>query len=293
MAAIEHRLDFLRNLNVEPSEAHRLIDLQASRGNELLARTRALNSATAYGAWKLDHARWVSLTAQTLDHVYHDDVAVKEFSNAMAPGFLVLTDSTWQEALENVAYRTKESINTLVSLTERLHLASQPESVPITSSAPTSSATSVDADGPIFVVHGHDESMLQYVVRVLERSTGRDVVVLREKANGGLTLLEKFERHAETAAYAVVLLTADDEGGARTEVERRHRGRQNVVFELGFFFGQLGRSRVAVLYEASVEWPSDLEGLVYIELDHPGAWKQALARELVAVGITVDFERIP
>jgi predicted nucleotide-binding protein len=40
------------------------------------------------------------------------------------------------------------------------------------------------------------------------------------------------------------------------------RARQNVVFELGFFFGSVGRERVAVLYEPDVEKPSDIDGLV-------------------------------
>jgi predicted nucleotide-binding protein len=64
------------------------------------------------------------------------------------------------------------------------------------------------------------------------------VIVLHEQINNGRTILEKFEQHAASAAYAVVLLTADDEGGARSVAERQVRGRQNVIFELGFFFGR-------------------------------------------------------
>lgn len=62
---------------------------------------------------------------------------------------------------------------------------------------------------------------------------------------------------------------------------------------MGFFFGLLGRKRVAVLYEPGIELPSDLGGLVYIEFDELGAWKIALAKELTAAGISVDHARIP
>jgi predicted nucleotide-binding protein len=117
--------------------------------------------------------------------------------------------------------------------------------------------------------------------------------VLHEQANAGRTILEKFEQHAASAAYAVVLLTADDEGGPVSATGRRPRGRQNVIFELGFFFGKLGRQRVAVLLDQDVERPSDIDGLVYISLDSAGAWKQSLARELRAVNIEVDYSRIP
>ena len=153
-------------------------------------------------------------------------------------------------------------------------------------------ANPVDPDGPIFVVHGHDEALLHVAVRVLDRGTGRDVVVLHEQPNAGQTLIEKFESHAVAASYAVVLLTGDDVG-APTGEEPVPRGRQNVIFELGFFFGKLGRERVAVLLGPGVEQPSDIAGLVYLALDSGGAWKYQLARELAAAGITVDRDRIP
>jgi predicted nucleotide-binding protein len=150
----------------------------------------------------------------------------------------------------------------------------------------------VSSDAPIFVVHGHDHGLLHEVVRVLERATSRDVTVLHEQANRGRTVLEKFEAHAGVASYAVVLLTADDVGAAAGR-ESRPRGRQNVIFELGFFFGKLGRERVCVLLAEGVEQPSDIAGLVYIPLDVAGAWKYQLARELSAAHIEVALERIP
>src|SRR6185437_189755 len=148
-------------------------------------------------------------------------------------------------------------------------------------------------DGPIFVVHGHARAALHETVRVLERGTGREVIVLHEQANAGRTILEKFEDHAALVSFAVVLLTGDDEGGVRASSNTHPRGRQNVIFELGFFFGKLGRQRVAVLLEENVERPSDIAGLVYITIDEAGAWKQTLARELEAAGISVDRARIP
>lgn len=152
---------------------------------------------------------------------------------------------------------------------------------------PPSSSTA-----PIFVVHGHDHGLLHEVVRVLERATAREVIVLHEQPNAGRTIVEKFEAHAASASYAVVLLTDDDVGGV-VGGETKPRGRQNVVFELGFFFGKLGRERVAVLLAPGVEQPSDIAGLVYIAVDPNGAWKYQLARELGAAGIRVAHERIP
>jgi predicted nucleotide-binding protein len=64
-------------------------------------------------------------------------------------------------------------------------------------------------------------------------------VILHEKANRGLTLMEGFEHHAASASFAVVLLTADDEGRKVGEDELRPRGLQNVVLELGFSWAAL------------------------------------------------------
>lgn len=113
-------------------------------------------------------------------------------------------------------------------------------------------------------------------------------MILHEQANEGRAIIEKFESHAADAAYAVVIATADDVGWAKDADTERPRPRQNVILELGFFFGRLGRARVALLYEEGVERPSDIDGVLYVPLDAAGAWKPALARELKAAGVGVD-----
>ncbi|WP_373070466.1 TIR domain-containing protein [Gemmatimonas sp.] len=55
------------------------------------------------------------------------------------------------------------------------------------------------------------------------------------------------------------------------------RARQNVVLELGMFMGRLGPPRVSVVYEPGVEFPSDISGVLYTELDPADAWRNALA----------------
>jgi predicted nucleotide-binding protein len=144
----------------------------------------------------------------------------------------------------------------------------------------------------VFVVHGRDEACKHETARFLARLTGHEPMILHEQANEGRTIIEKFEDHAADAGYAVVLLTADDVGHGADESTDRPRARQNVVFELGFFFGALGRRRVAMVYEANVERPSDTDGIVRIPLDEAGGWKLTLTRELDAAGIPVDWSAL-
>jgi predicted nucleotide-binding protein len=63
------------------------------------------------------------------------------------------------------------------------------------------------------------------------------------------------------------------------------RARQNVIFELGYFVGKLGRKKVCALYHQAVEIPSDYHGVVYTPLDSTGAWRTELERELKAADI--------
>ena len=77
-----------------------------------------------------------------------------------------------------------------------------------------------------------------------------------------------------------MLLTPDDLGRAVKETELQPRARQNVVLELGYFIGRVGRANVVCLYDESVELPSDYRGVEYIKVDAEGAWRLRHAREL-------------
>ena len=141
----------------------------------------------------------------------------------------------------------------------------------------------------VFIVHGHSEGPKQQVARFLEQATNAQPIILHEQPKLGRAIIESLETYAATAAFAVVLLTGDDIGGLAGSQEVQSRARQNVVFELGFFIGALGRSRVAVLYEEGVELPSDMNGILYTVLDSEGAWKLSLGRELRATEFAVDL----
>lgn len=140
----------------------------------------------------------------------------------------------------------------------------------------------------VFIVHGHDEGARESVARFLER-IGFIPIILHEQANKGRTVIEKVEANADVG-FAIVLLTPDDEGAARSG-NSEPRARQNVLLELGFFLGRLGRDRVCALKRGHVEIPSDFAGVVWEKMDESGGWKQSLARELQAVGHNIDWNK--
>ena len=142
----------------------------------------------------------------------------------------------------------------------------------------------------VFVVHGHDKAARETVARFLEKLELKPVV-LHEQPNKGRTIIEKFENHADVG-FVVVLLTPDDVGASAKNVDKLEpRARQNVILEMGFFIGKLGRERVFPFVKGAVETPSDYDGVVYTKLDDDGGWKTKLIEELKAVGFDVDANR--
>ena len=140
----------------------------------------------------------------------------------------------------------------------------------------------------VFVVHGHDHGPKDATARFLSQ-LDLEAIILHEQPNEGRTIIEKFEKYADVS-FAVVILTPDDLGSRK---ELRHepqpRARQNVVFELGFFVGKLGRKRVCALHKGDIEMLSDYQGVLFVPMDTDGAWKGNLAREIKAAGISVDL----
>ena len=146
----------------------------------------------------------------------------------------------------------------------------------------------IPVSNKVFIVHGHDGEAREAVARFLER-IGFEAVILHEQANRGRTIIEKVEANSDVG-FAVVLLTPDDEGCAKGD-QPEPRARQNVLLELGYFIGRLGRHRVCALKRGELEIPSDFAGVVWETMDSGSGWKLALARELQAAGHDVDLNK--
>ena len=137
-----------------------------------------------------------------------------------------------------------------------------------------------------FIIHGHDHH-LKTEVQLLMHRAGVTSLVLHEAPDKGRHTLDKLIEETKDAGYAIALLTPDDliEGG-------ENRARQNVILEIGYFLGQLGKSRVRMIIKENIEIPSDLHGVLYQRYDSEGAWKTKLVKEMQAVGIFVDMKAV-
>jgi predicted nucleotide-binding protein len=154
---------------------------------------------------------------------------------------------------------------------------------------PTSQADTANNNN-VFIVHGHNNEIKVNVARTLEK-LGLNPIILHEQANAGKTTIEKFEKHSDVG-FAIILMTDDDFGNAKNEDNLNPRARQNVILEMGYFIGRLGRERVCPLYTKGVELPSDLYGLLYTEIDSSEHWKIKMVKELKAAGYDIDVNKI-
>lgn len=184
----------------------------------------------------------------------------------------------------------KETVQTKVGNLKKLLAKADLLKSSVPGSKTIAKAKEITNTNRIFIVHGHDERTKLDVARTLEK-LGLEPIILSEQPNEGQTIIEKFELHADVG-FAVVLLTADDLGRTKSEEDDKYRARQNVILEMGYFIGTLGRSRVFPLYESGVELPSDLLGILYNPLDDGDTWKFKLVKELNAAGYLVDANKL-
>ena len=135
----------------------------------------------------------------------------------------------------------------------------------------------------VFVVYGHDRLMKLEVENFLRSRLKLEVVALDEEPNGGRTIIEKFEHYSKDCAFAVILMSPDDDVEVNGQIFKR--ARQNVVLELGYFMAKLGRGKVCAMVRGDVEKPSDISGILH--LPYEGDWKFDLLTELKNAGIEV------
>ena len=139
------------------------------------------------------------------------------------------------------------------------------------------------AAAKIFIGHGRNEVVRHKVKDFVRERCGFQPLVLQDLPSSGMTLIEKLEKYGRTADYAVLILTGDDVA----EGEEELRARQNVLQELGWFQGVLGRRRTAILRQSGVEIASNINGVVYLgfEGDRVESTFEPLRREFEDVGL--------
>lgn len=142
----------------------------------------------------------------------------------------------------------------------------------------------------VFIVHGHDGSVKHEVARFLEL-LGLKAIILEEQVDTGLTtIFQKLIDVSDKVAYAIIILTPDDMAEDDTGI-RAARARQNAILELGFFLGKLGTNNVCLIKKGIIDIPSDIKGVLYIDIDS-GDWKLLLVKKLKNAGLPIIINNL-
>lgn len=275
-----------------PPEPQLRVSLEAAANkiNERIAlgtqlRSREFQTIEEIEACENDRARWHSYNTELLKKLFTTPQFAEEYSSWVG-GMVRMRHPTPQERIGDLRENVSDQIHRLESIRDRLELIPVEEGIQ-QRAAPVARQHTNRA----FIVHGHDEGVREAVARFIEQ-LGIDAIVLHEQPTEGRTIVEKIEHYADVD-FAIVLLTPDDVGAGKAEATTRmqDRARQNVVLELGYFIGKLGRKHVCALYKGPLEMPSDFFGVGYVGFDASGGWRLKLARELRSAGFNVDMNQ--
>ncbi|MDQ3907196.1 MAG: nucleotide-binding protein [Acidobacteriota bacterium] len=269
-------------LLVPRHQAANRIGSQLEKGHEI--DRLAINSYVDLRQAEDEHSKWTKYNNELLTRLFSTKAIANEYS--WSGSSISYRDPDLSQEVDTFKNTLHGELRCLESILERLELIPEP----VAADLPASKESIHALNKNIFLVHGHDEGAKQSIARFIER-LGLYPIILHEQPNMGRTIIEKFEHHSDVG-YAVIVLTPDDIGAARSEPDNiKSRARQNVIFELGYFIGKLGRGRVCALYKEEVEIPSDFMGVLYIPLDKNGAWQFSLAREMKQCGLEVDLNK--
>ncbi|MEW6010348.1 MAG: nucleotide-binding protein [Euryarchaeota archaeon] len=224
---------------------------------------------------EVEKNKYDSLDVETFDSIYRRAIAICR--NAFGENSLYETH--FRELGQWSSIDKSKLLKILLDILYQLKLG---ENIDINSN--------LNHNNKMFIVHGHDDEMKLTVARTIEK-LGLAPIILHEQPNKGRTIIEKFFDSSDVS-FAVVLLSPDDMGYSKKQGSEntKSRARQNVILELGFFLGKLGRERVFVLYknDKNFEIPSDYDGVLYIQYDDDDVWKNKLLMELKACGYDID-----
>ncbi|MBI5303452.1 MAG: nucleotide-binding protein [Chloroflexi bacterium] len=268
-------------LLVPRNEAEQAIRTQIEKGIEisnLVTYPERLKNA------KKNAIKWFKDNVELVGRLFNDATVLEEYNSFFRE--IQITEIPFSEDyVEFFRSRMGALIGILETLLEQLDL------IPDAPGTTQSITRQMVLESKVFIVHGHDEAAKESAARFVEK-LGLEAIILHEQPNAGRTIIEKFEDHSNVG-FAIVLLTPDDVGSPKDKSsETKPRARQNVILELGYFMGKLGRGRVCALYKEDVDIPSDYKGVAYISMDSAGAWRMALAKEIKNAGIEIDLNKV-
>ena len=194
--------------------------------------------------------RWRSDTESGLRRYVKEDESEK---------FLLLSiNGGWYDDVINPAGYLMWAIGYLETLADSVRDSPEnyfePSANKPASEAPTTA-------GVVYIMHGSDMTNA-FMLKDMLIKMKIEARFLSEDASGSKTLREMLDDSKSRACFVLVLLTPDDVIRIRRWRTQR-QPRPNVLIELGYYLGHLGKDRVVMVCQRDVHdaMPSDLKGI--------------------------------
>lgn len=244
-------------LVVPREEAATKLSERASEGQKISGRS--IKTEADLDRAESDFYTWSEYNARLLERLFNNRSEADRYGASVSPSVVGLP---LHEQINFFRRDVSDHVRHLQSLARQLDLI--PVAAKVRTIDEPSEGMASKSSNKVFVVHGHDEKTRETVARFIMQLKMKPII-LAEQASGGRTLTEHFEHHSDVA-FAVVLFSPDDVGTTKASFDAavkdaaphseglksvlgvlEPRARQNVVFELGFFYGKLSHSNVCVL----------------------------------------------
>ena len=211
-------------LRVSKEEAQKKTQERIDKGQQL--RDKQIDSENELENAVVECERWSryneDLLSKLFDNIPTDDYSgfsdwgITNFSTGL--GFTA-EPPAFPAKLNKYSKYMNSSIQSLEGILDRLELFDEP----------SDTHSSIFGD-EVFIVHGRDDGPKETVARFLEKLSLK-ATILHEQPSAGQTIIEKLEKYADNAGFAIVLLTPDDIGALKDKIENesKPRARQNVV----------------------------------------------------------------
>jgi predicted nucleotide-binding protein len=233
--------------------AEQLLLILREYAAELEGIVRIFNrKPNSYHIYESDEPRFRKLAGELID-LFNDALPGLRYAKQLV---IDLQEGT---AYGTPSFHCVSQFNTIVG-NAIVRLERTPDLVERAGRKPASRADQVDPK-KVFIIHGHDEAKRRELESLLSEEFGLTPVVLSAEPNAGAnTIIEKFERYGSECSFAFALFTPDDQ--VTVAGETILQARPNVIWELGWFCGRLGRRNVMLLLKEGTNVFSDFSGIL-------------------------------
>ncbi len=267
-------------LVIPKEEAIRKIKLQSASGREL--QYLNINNEADYESSRSKYKIWDEQNKEILRRIVNNSDLVNSYLQ-QGPAFSKLVMASLEYNISNHRKQIESKLTSLLAIIARLEVF--PDYI---FQADIGNKSNEEITKRVFIVHGHDNAAKEELARYLVK-IDLEPIILHEQPDRGQTIIEKIQSNSNVS-FAIILLTPDDKGYDISKPDSiSFRARQNVILELGYFIGLLGRDHVCALHKGDLELPSDFSGILWTPMDEKGAWKIKVAQEINSSGLKINL----